>query len=573
MRGRSGWTGCSTGRRRVRGTAAAAAAAALAAAAGRRPGRWRRCWRSRWPRSGTVAATPRPPSSPAAALRVRCRGEHAAGSTAAAPPDAARSRRGWLAPAASAVPHNRQPQTAPAVDRAAGAARRSQPPPPAAGDDRRAAVAEPRCPTPVSSARCRRSRVVGAGRLRAGTTDADLELYERARRGRCRLRAVLELPGRRRAADRRRRGLHRRQRRERLLRPDLLRRAKRRVRGRVAAGHRALRARSRCTRDAGAASPCGACLQVLAEFGDGLRVIWRRDGELVAAPLSRAAARAVPAVSDGQLRSGLVALAGRPNVGKSTLVNRLVGEQVAAVSRRPQTTRRRALGAVRGHGWQMVLVDLPGVPEAVRPADRADAALGRRDAGRRRRGAADAERPRGRRRRRPPHRRAGAAAGRRALPDRDQQDRPHAPGRDRRRDRGGRASWASSTRCTRSAPAPATASMRWSTTWRRCCRRGRPTSPRASPATRPTSCGSARRSARPRSRPPATRCRTRWPCWSRRSPKRRRGKTVVRASLICETGVAEADPGRRRRLDGEADRQRRPACDRADRSAATASSS
>ena len=72
-------------------------------------------------------------------------------------------------------------------------------------------------------------------------------------------------------------------------------------------------------------------------------------------------------MTDQPLRSGLVALAGRPNVGKSTLVNRLVGERVAAVSRRPQTTRRRALGAVRGPGWQMVLVDLPGV---TKPFDR-----------------------------------------------------------------------------------------------------------------------------------------------------------------------------------------------------------
>jgi GTP-binding protein Era len=66
-------------------------------------------------------------------------------------------------------------------------------------------------------------------------------------------------------------------------------------------------------------------------------------------------------------RSGLVALAGRPNAGKSTLVNLLVGEHVVAVSSRPQTTRRRALGAVRGDGWQMVLVDLPGVQK---PFDR-----------------------------------------------------------------------------------------------------------------------------------------------------------------------------------------------------------
>jgi GTP-binding protein Era len=66
-------------------------------------------------------------------------------------------------------------------------------------------------------------------------------------------------------------------------------------------------------------------------------------------------------------RSGLVALAGRPNAGKSTLVNRLVGEHVAAVSSRPQTTRRRTLGAVTGEGWQLVLVDLPGIQ---RPFDR-----------------------------------------------------------------------------------------------------------------------------------------------------------------------------------------------------------
>jgi GTPase len=59
-------------------------------------------------------------------------------------------------------------------------------------------------------------------------------------------------------------------------------------------------------------------------------------------------------------RSGLVALAGRPNVGKSTLVNRLVGEHVAAVSARPQTTRRRAIGVVHRPGSQLVMVDLPG---------------------------------------------------------------------------------------------------------------------------------------------------------------------------------------------------------------------
>src|SRR6478609_8570699 len=67
-------------------------------------------------------------------------------------------------------------------------------------------------------------------------------------------------------------------------------------------------------------------------------------------------------------RSGFVGLAGRPNVGKSTLVNQIVGSHVAIVSMRPQTTRRAIRGIhtdVEG-GRQLVLVDLPGVQ---RPRD------------------------------------------------------------------------------------------------------------------------------------------------------------------------------------------------------------
>lgn len=66
------------------------------------------------------------------------------------------------------------------------------------------------------------------------------------------------------------------------------------------------------------------------------------------------------------MRSGFVALAGRPNVGKSTLANALAGAHVAAVSPRPQTTRRRATAVVHGDGWQAVLLDLPGFQK---PAD------------------------------------------------------------------------------------------------------------------------------------------------------------------------------------------------------------
>jgi GTP-binding protein Era len=61
-----------------------------------------------------------------------------------------------------------------------------------------------------------------------------------------------------------------------------------------------------------------------------------------------------------------VALAGRPNAGKSTLVNQIVGGKVAIVSDKPQTTRREIRGVATGDDWQLVLVDLPGVQ---RPRD------------------------------------------------------------------------------------------------------------------------------------------------------------------------------------------------------------
>ena len=60
------------------------------------------------------------------------------------------------------------------------------------------------------------------------------------------------------------------------------------------------------------------------------------------------------------MRSGFVAVAGRPNVGKSTLVNALCGGKVAIVSDKPQTTRQRIFGIANGDDYQLVLADLPG---------------------------------------------------------------------------------------------------------------------------------------------------------------------------------------------------------------------
>jgi GTPase len=74
-------------------------------------------------------------------------------------------------------------------------------------------------------------------------------------------------------------------------------------------------------------------------------------------------------------RAGFVALAGRPNVGKSTLVNAVVGSKIAIVSDRPQTTRRAIRGVLTRQDRQLVLVDLPGVQ---RPRDALTERMARR---------------------------------------------------------------------------------------------------------------------------------------------------------------------------------------------------
>lgn len=78
-----------------------------------------------------------------------------------------------------------------------------------------------------------------------------------------------------------------------------------------------------------------------------------------------------PAMPDGDFRAGFVAILGKPNAGKSTLLNALLGEKVAAVSPRPQTTRTRLTGIHSDDRSQFVFVDLPGIVEANDPLNTA----------------------------------------------------------------------------------------------------------------------------------------------------------------------------------------------------------
>ena len=62
-----------------------------------------------------------------------------------------------------------------------------------------------------------------------------------------------------------------------------------------------------------------------------------------------------------QYHSGFVTIVGRPNVGKSSLRNRMIGEKIAIVSSRPQTTRSRIMGVLTQPGYQIVFLDTPGI--------------------------------------------------------------------------------------------------------------------------------------------------------------------------------------------------------------------
>jgi GTP-binding protein Era len=74
--------------------------------------------------------------------------------------------------------------------------------------------------------------------------------------------------------------------------------------------------------------------------------------------------------SHSKTLSGFIAIVGPPNVGKSTLLNRLLGEKVAIVSSKPQTTRNRILGVYHGDGCQIVFFDTPGIHRTHTPLHR-----------------------------------------------------------------------------------------------------------------------------------------------------------------------------------------------------------
>ena len=67
------------------------------------------------------------------------------------------------------------------------------------------------------------------------------------------------------------------------------------------------------------------------------------------------------------IKSGMVALVGPPNVGKSTLLNVLLGQKISIVSPKPQTTRNRILGIINGEGYQIVMLDTPGLQKGTIP--------------------------------------------------------------------------------------------------------------------------------------------------------------------------------------------------------------
>jgi len=96
----------------------------------------------------------------------------------------------------------------------------------------------------------------------------------------------------------------------------------------------------------------------------------RKPGEIAESQILMPKEESSPSAEKKSFRSGFVAIVGRPNAGKSTLINKLVGQKVAIVTSKPQTTRNRIQGIVTKPQGQIVFIDTPGLHAA-------DSALGR----------------------------------------------------------------------------------------------------------------------------------------------------------------------------------------------------
>ena len=72
-------------------------------------------------------------------------------------------------------------------------------------------------------------------------------------------------------------------------------------------------------------------------------------------------------MQEDKIKSGMVAIVGPPNAGKSTLLNALLGQKISIVTPKPQTTRNRIVGILNGPAYQIVMLDTPGLHKARKP--------------------------------------------------------------------------------------------------------------------------------------------------------------------------------------------------------------
>jgi GTP-binding protein Era len=93
----------------------------------------------------------------------------------------------------------------------------------------------------------------------------------------------------------------------------------------------------------------------------------RHSGEIKNMPPAR---EPLPHEPQSEFKAGFVGIVGAPNAGKSTLLNRLLGEKISITSKKPQTTRNRILGILNSPGAQMVFIDTPGVHRAKTPLNK-----------------------------------------------------------------------------------------------------------------------------------------------------------------------------------------------------------